>query len=332
MKFGIVVFPSMSINEIVEWGKIAEENGFQYIWMPDESPSPGYKDIFVLLTALGLNTKKAILGTSIFNPYTRHPAIVANALLSIAELTNDRIIYGIGPGGILTLGPLGIKMWEKPVKAVRDAVKVVRSLFKGEKVTFENEFFKVVDLKLEPTPKNIPIYIAARGNQMLTLAGKYGDGVLLTTPINYLEPSVNVVKKAAEKVGRKLEDIDIANWMPFGVDTNADAARESVKGEVALLVSFLPEYMIESAKVDQEKANKIKELMRSGKRDDAIKLVDDAMIDQFAVAGTPNDVIEKIKYMEKHGLTHIMVGDPFGPDPKKALAMIGNEVMPTFEK
>ncbi|MCD6514998.1 MAG: LLM class flavin-dependent oxidoreductase [Candidatus Odinarchaeota archaeon] len=133
---------------------LAEKYGFDCIWMADESPSLGYKDAFVLLTALAMNTEKAVIGTSIINPYTRHSAIVANAFVSLWEYAKDRLIVGIGAGGILTLGPLEIKMWEKPIKAVRDAVIVMRKLFAGGTVNFENEFFKVVNLKLEPTPLN----------------------------------------------------------------------------------------------------------------------------------------------------------------------------------
>ena len=333
MKFGIVVFPVMNITEIVEWSKVAEKNNFDCIWMPDESPSPGYKDIFVLLTVIAMNTKNISLGTSIFNPYTRHPAIIVNGLLSVAEVAKDRkIIFGVGAGGILTLGPLGINMWDHPVMAVRDTVLIARRLLSGELVDFENKFFKVVNLRLPPPKTKIPIYIAARGKQMLKLVGKYGDGALLTTPVNYLETSVDIIRSSAEEHGRQLKDIDIANWMPLGIDTHESAARESVKPTVALLISFLPSYMIESANVDEEKVEQIKTLMQKNKSKEATELVDDEMIDQFGIAGTPSEIIEKLKFMEKKGLTNMMIGDPFGPDPKKSIALFGKEVIPAFKE
>ena len=54
------------------------------------------------------------------------------------------------------------------------------------------------------------------------------------------------------------------------------------------------------------------------------------MIDQFGIPGTPEEVIEKIKTMERKGLTHIMVGDTFGPEPKKAISLFGRGVFPAF--
>ena len=79
-------------------------------------------------------------------------------------------------------------MWGKPIKAVRDAVVVMRKLFASEIVNFENEFFKVVNLKLEPTPINISIYIAARGPQMLKLVRRYGDGAYQLSSLYIIFP------------------------------------------------------------------------------------------------------------------------------------------------
>ncbi|MCD6515000.1 MAG: hypothetical protein J7L07_08750 [Candidatus Odinarchaeota archaeon] len=72
--------------------------------------------------------------------------------------------------------------------------------------------------------------------------------------------------------------------------------------------------------------------MRSRQTDKAVELIDDKIIDQFSISGTPEDVIDKLEMLEKKGLTHIMVGDPFRPYPKKSLEILGDKVIPVLKK
>ena len=90
----------------------------------------------------------------------------------------------------------------EPLTAVKDTILVARELLTGKHINTENKFFKIINLAF-PLPKTeIPIYATARGNKMLSLAGDYGDSVLPTTLINYLETSVSMVKKK-RRVQRK---------------------------------------------------------------------------------------------------------------------------------
>ncbi|MEM3506084.1 MAG: LLM class flavin-dependent oxidoreductase [Candidatus Bathyarchaeia archaeon] len=141
------------------------------------------------------------LGTSICNPYTRHFAIIAVAILSLDEISNGRAILGIGAGGSLTLFPLKIEMWYKPIKTVKEAVKLIKSLFSGEIVNSDEEFLKAKDIKLFNTQKHrIPVYLGARRPKMLKLIGELADGALLSSlPTQYVEALKHIRSFKSEK-------------------------------------------------------------------------------------------------------------------------------------
>lgn len=135
MKFGILLRPTQPISKLVNLYQAAEAAGIDYGWIPDQSPSSPYRDPYVVFMALGSHTKQLKLGFNIMVPYTHHPAILAFFMKSCDELFPGRLVLGIGPGGAMVLKPLGLKMWNAPLTAMREAITICRGLLSGEEVT-----------------------------------------------------------------------------------------------------------------------------------------------------------------------------------------------------
>ena len=129
MKFGIEFVPNEPLDNIVKKVKLAEEVGFEYVWVTDHYNN---KNVYAALALIAAETSTIKLGPGVTNPYVRSPAISASALATIDELSDGRATFGIGPGDKATFDALGIE-WTKPVSTVKQAIADVKALTAGEK-------------------------------------------------------------------------------------------------------------------------------------------------------------------------------------------------------
>ncbi|MEM2897337.1 MAG: LLM class flavin-dependent oxidoreductase [Candidatus Bathyarchaeia archaeon] len=339
MRFGIRfdLYPSyIKLNEIVDYIKLAEKSGFDHAWIGQEDL---YRDVFIILTAISINTKRIKLGPSVVNPYTTHPAVLAAAISTLNEISNGRTVFGIGAGGSAILRPLCVKMWDKPVDRLREAIEISRKLFNGEALCYDGKTLKLNNAKLAFPPKNfIPIYLAARGPRLIRLATELADGINLgSTPILSIELVLSLIKEGMEAHKRRMEDIDLMNPMMFSISRNGEEAVKFLKKSdpiilYNLLMIFLdtPSELLEKSGMEKEKIEMIRKTFHSKGALEASKLITDEMIDMLAIAGDVETVIEKIESFKKSGITHIGVFQPLGPNPVEAIKLIGDSIIPLF--
>ncbi|OGD46933.1 hypothetical protein A3K70_01345 [Candidatus Bathyarchaeota archaeon RBG_16_48_13] len=327
---GIAITPSKSPLEYVKIAQLCETMGVEYIWVADEIPSSPYRDPFVTMTILALNTKKVKLGTDITNPYTRHLAHIAAAMLSIDEISNGRAVIGLGPGGSLTLQPLGIRLWDKPLLTVREAVNLLGRLVNGEIVNHDSSPMKMVRVQMFRKSK-IPIYLAARGEGMLSLAGEIADGVLPTSPIKLLRNQVNLIKESARKAGRDISKIDIANTIPLSVSMNENQAREAIKPEITYMITNLPKSWLVQLDMSENEQEIVRKALFKGGIIEAQKKIKDKMVDALGIVGTPKTCAQKFREMMNAGATQVVLSSPFGPDLKEAFNLIKDDVIPRLK-
>jgi len=169
--FGIEFVPDEPVYKIGYMAKLAEDHGFQNIWITDHYNN---RDVWTTLAVLSMMTNRIRLGTGVTNPYTRNAAITASSIASINELSGGRAVLGIGPGDRATFEKMGIE-WDKPLTRVREAVLAIRAFLAKEQVSQAG--FKGAQMAF--SAGRIPIYIGAQGPKMLELAGAIADGVLI---------------------------------------------------------------------------------------------------------------------------------------------------------
>ncbi|MCK5345490.1 MAG: LLM class flavin-dependent oxidoreductase, partial [Candidatus Heimdallarchaeota archaeon] len=180
--FGILVANQFPIRQTINLAQLAEGYGFEYFWVADENPSPTYHDVWVTYYAILHSTRKIKVSTGINTPHTRHPALLAVAMNSFNELFPKRAHLGLGPGGYMTLHPLNIPMWHRPIRAVREAFEIIQELQTGKKIHYQGEIFQALDIQLEPKPVELwENWLACRGPQMIKLGGRFADGIMLTS-------------------------------------------------------------------------------------------------------------------------------------------------------
>jgi phthiodiolone/phenolphthiodiolone dimycocerosates ketoreductase len=166
----------------------AEEAGFDSMWWADRlmgwMPDGPHAllDPFPLMAVAGVATTRLLLGTAVADPSRRHPAQLAQTALSVQNLSNGRLLLGLGCGEVAGTRPYGIR-YEKPVAHLEEAITVLHELWRdGRPANFEGRFYQLNDAlcglaAVTPSP---PIWVAAHGPRTIGLTGKVADGWLPT--------------------------------------------------------------------------------------------------------------------------------------------------------
>ena len=331
VKFGIALEPTQPHDEVISLAKIAEANKIEHVWVCDNSPSPPHGDVFVTLTAIALNTKAVKLGTSICNPYTRNPALIAAAVMSLDSLSKGRAILGLGPGSNDRLGMVGLS-WRSPLTTVKDSVNTCRKFFNGEMVSIKSPGFQVADVQLTQASHNIPIYLGVSGPRMLALAGEIADGVLLTCSSDYLPTSIGDLQKGAERVGRDIDELDVTNSLVISVSDNETEARDIAREIVLDLVAWGKPDAVVASGIKRQDQEMIRQAIEKKGPEGAVDLVTDKMVDALSAAGTIERCLTKSLDQVKKGVGHVIFCLPFGPDPEEAMQRIGKELVPKLRE
>lgn len=194
---------------LVNHAQLAEKAGFDGVmvsehfhpWV-DDSSAAGFA--WSTLGAIATQTSTLELMTAVTTPlYRYHPAIIAQAAATVDRLSNGRFALGVGTGENINEGPLGFQFppYKERADRMREALKLMRSLLNGEKVSFSGEYYKTDSAKLYSPPiGNVPIYLAAGGPQSAKLAGELADGVITSVKnINDTRKKVIVPTQNASK-------------------------------------------------------------------------------------------------------------------------------------
>lgn len=327
MKFGIELVPNEPVFKTAAYAKAAEEQGFEYVWITDHYNN---REVYSTLAVLALATARIQIGAGVTNPYTRSPVITAESIASVNEIAGGRAILGIGPGDKMTFEALGLS-GEKPLAAVRESAEVIRELLSGRKITYEGERIRLKNAQLSfvnssknGALKTVPIYIGAQGPKMLETAGAVGDGILIngSHPEDFKAAAASI-QKGAETAGRRVEEIDIAAYTCFSIDDDREKAYAAAKPVTAFVIAGAGDVLLNRHGLSPENRKEIADAVLRGDFKSLGAMITDSMVDRFAVAGTIEDCREKVKELEKAGVTQLVAGSPLGPDKEKSIRLIG---------
>ena len=163
--------------ELVEWVQAAESLGYHRIGIAD-SPAL-YREIWVSLTHVALNTRLLPFGPWVTNPVTRHPVVTASAASALSEIAPGRVCIGVGSGnsGVYNAGRRAATL-----SSLREYVTTLRALLTSGEAEYKGGTAR---LRWADKGTKIPIYMAAHARGSLRLAGELADGVVIgagTTP------------------------------------------------------------------------------------------------------------------------------------------------------
>ena len=293
-----------SLAGIVDCVRMAEEAGFESVWIPEAWG----RDAFLALATIAHATQRIKLATGIINAYSRSPAAIAMAAATLEELSNGRAILGIGSSGAAVVERWHGLHFQRPLTRLRESITIVRQILSGGQVNFQGKVFQVSNFRLavQAPVRTIPIYLAALGPKMLRLAGEIADGVLL-----YLQPSSKIreaiaeIQSGAEQAKRPAGSVDVAAFLPTFVSEEPEQAKQIVARVIAYYVGGMGVYY--HRKVSEigfkAEADKIQSAWLRGDRVAATREVSRALVDSVAIAGTPAECRSRLEEFRKAGVS-----------------------------
>jgi len=301
MEFCVGLFPTEPLQKMIQLAKLSEELGFSHVWIGDSHLI--WREAYVNMAAVALNTSNMKIGTGVTNPLTRHPSVVASAYATLEEYAPGRMIVGIGLGdsSVETMGmkPAKLAYFEKSLQQMRD-------LFAGKEVQLDTGKIHIK----HPCKRKIPIYVAASGPKMLELSGKIADGIIVLVGVadEYLRQARERIEAGAKAAGRKLSDINLVLWVPCAVSDKA-SAKDAVKAHVARVVAHPQPYVLD------ENEQKVLEDIRKTydyyhhmeQEANHAEVIPDWLVDKFAIAGTVAECRAQVERIKKSGIQQIAI-------------------------
>jgi len=167
---GVWLYPDATVGELIDAVVAADAAGIDEVWIADEGIM---RDPVVVFGAAAQLTRRVRMGIGITTPALRHPGAIASTVASLDELSDGRMMLGFGVGGEQSLGPFGLTV-ERPVALVRDALSTARAVLHR----VDSDGYSVPDFAAPA--RDVPLYVASRGQQINRLASREADGVFLS--------------------------------------------------------------------------------------------------------------------------------------------------------
>jgi 5,10-methylenetetrahydromethanopterin reductase len=318
-----------SAGTLVEWAVLAEQKGFDFCWFPHDILC---KNTWIMTTAVAMVTERIRIGSVGTNPYTADPSEIATYVATLDELSKGRAVLGLGLHTEKMVEWLGIKVKDRMTRT-REAIEIIRLLLEGSIVAYQGKEFQWTDqcyLRFKPYRDRVPIYACGFGPDYLALTGEVGDGSLpMVTPPESAKLMVKAIQKGLRRSGRSPEDIDIAGCAWFSVSDNEKAAQDTIRKIIAYFGPYLEEEALNTIGLSLGQFEEIKDDVMMGRYAKAESLVTDQMLD-LAVVGTPKQVIPRIELLLESGITQVSIGGPLGPEPRRTIELLGDQVLPYF--
>jgi 5,10-methylenetetrahydromethanopterin reductase len=276
-------------RETIEVAAAAENAGANSIWMAEHL---GYREAAVSCMGFLMRTQRAMVLPTAVMPYLWHPTPTAMQYATMAELAPGRVGIAVSVGNLLNLRESGIAKPEKPVRVIREYVEALRGLWAGETMQQDGVIWKLDGARLAFTPKEkIPIFVASTGPQILRLAGRIADGVLFSggLSLEFTKQCAALANDGVAEAGRNPADVRKAGFVYFACSEDGTSAIEANRRKIAFLFRNPAQAEnVQSIGIPIDHAA-IMEKVRDRDLDGASQLVPMEAVQQFTVAGTPDE-------------------------------------------
>ena len=257
---------------------VLEQRPIDSLWVGGHVASPNpTPEVMVALARLSAVTERVRIGTSILLLPLYSPAIVAKQIADLDRASGGRVTLGVGIGGEY---PGEFRATQIPIKErgrrANEAIPLLRRLWTAEEVSHDGPFYAMSDVKIHPAPLQPggpPIVVAGRQEAAMRRAARLGDGWMpyLYSPRRYAA-SVATIEAAAAEAQRDLSDFEYFAFVFINVDPDSDLARQ--EAAVFLGGTYNQDFL--------------------------------QMVDRVAVAGTVDEVINKLVDFHDAGARHFI--------------------------
>jgi F420-dependent oxidoreductase-like protein len=303
---GTFISVGRSLDQAIERVKRAEALDYDSAYVTHIAG----RDSLTVLTAYAAATEHIKLGTGVLPIYSRTPVATAQTAATIDEYSGGRMVLGLGVSHQVTVENWYGTRLERPLKAMREYLGIVRACFRGEDPP-EGEIFKSRFHFMGYEPRaDLPIYVAGLSPKMLRLAGEIADGVMLwlCNPSYIRDVVVPEVRAGRERSGKPVEEFDVVAAVPAAVTDDKAPVYDIMRAD--LLTYFnLPFYraMIERSGFGEDIAV-FDEGMKAGDMELAKAAISDRFLAELTAIGSPDDVRAGVERYLAAGATSPGIG------------------------
>jgi alkanesulfonate monooxygenase SsuD/methylene tetrahydromethanopterin reductase-like flavin-dependent oxidoreductase (luciferase family) len=345
MKFGFSIpVPTPRLDYMYEGAKKAEECGFEYVFYADHTvmlpPGPGTCfDAFMFLTSIAMITKKAKLCTGVSDPHRFHPALMAQKVATLDQVSNGRAMIGLGAGEKMNVDMYGLSR-DKSITKLKEYIQLLRDFWTKRKVSKNSEFWGKINrayIQVKPIQKTPSIYIAANGPKTRQITGELGNGwyPFVESPESFKENKKEIVE-AAKKARRDPEDIDYSYNCFVAIDD--DNPEKAVKR----CEFFKANYVLNPKKTNQIYPNLClptdytihnfdMQVKDANEQLSCIDKLPETLLQDTNCLGSTDDVISSIEKYKEAGATAMILMNR-GPDVNRVYEIFRDKIIPYFKE
>ena len=337
VRFGSMLYPA-AFEDMIKQSRLMEQCGLDSLWFPDHIVFLNTNwiglDAWCTLSALTNHVKRMTLGTAVTDPLRRHPAVFAQTVATLDQISKGRAVVGIGAGEAMNIVPFGIE-YTKRVLRMRETIQVARRLWTGKPIDFHGEFYRLNNAFIQAIPCNrslVPIYIAANSPRTRKVAGELGDGWIaqVMCPEKY-RTDLKEVYEAAEKADRDPSVIDIVYCSNLSISKDYDEARASAIAATKQMFVWWPKQLERygawvDPSYDWNRLTVCEDTLEKCRRRSLG--IPDEIAEQVSIFGRPRDCVDRISEYVRSGVNSFLF-EIQSPLPE-SYDLLRREVLPFF--
>ena len=332
------IFEPDSPQRFRDLGLLAEQLGFESVWAPNILSA---RDPFLAFSLLARDSRAIRMGPVALSPFELHPLKMANALLTLNEISGGRANLVIGGGGGTMIG-MGLKpdrraTHPRMVRGVRECVTLLRTASPTTPLNFTGELFQVQnylpDWATAPAPR---LYVAANRPQMLQLAAELADGVMLSDiSLHHIATTIATLREGlASRRSGLSRDLRTNNLLAWHVKPDRTAAYTEARRK--LWVRGIWERARNAPFVDAAACDLIEQnltgLALAYQAGVVPQKILDALVDGLTLAGSSSNltpIIDELLAFRAAGVTETSLR-LYG-EPEAAIRLVAERVLPELQ-
>jgi len=302
---GVIFHPKFPPETLSDYARRAEAAGFDELWLWDDCFLPGAFTSAAVALAATHNIK---VGIGLLPATAYNPLFAAMEITTLARAFPGRILPGFGHG----VGPWMNQIGAAPqssLQALGETVSAVRQLLHGEVVTTHGEI-NLEKVQMQMTPVSVPpLYVGAMRDKSLQLAGRVGDGTILTgmsspSYVRWARGQVRIGMDAAGKTDHRL-----VVYLDVKVQADGAAARAAMRHSLAARLPWA-DVQLNAVGIAAEVAD----FVRTHGVEGISRAMPDEWVNAFSAAGTPAQVAESLQTLAAAGADSLIF-QPLDGDP-----------------